>query len=133
MTQHLRHATPWGTGPHLLIRDNDGTFGTEFDRVAHGIGIRVIPIPAHAPNCNAHCERLLGHVPRDCLDHIVIVTERQLFSVLSEYRTYPNRSRPHRGLGQQVPEPLSQPSGWTHRVIENPVLGGLHHDYRLAA
>ena len=133
VAQQLRNATPWGQGPKFLIRDNDGKFGREFDPVAQGIGIRVIPIPAHAPNCNAHCERLLGSVRRDCLDHLFIVTECQLVSVLSEYRNYHNRSRPHQGLQQRVPEPIPQPLASTNRVIEMPVLGGLHHDYRLAA
>ena len=133
VAQQLRNATAWETDSKFLIRDNDGKFGKEFDRVAQGLGIRVIPIPVHSPNCNAHCERLLGSVRRECLDHIFIVTERQFLSALTEYRDYYNRSRPHQGLRQQVPESVSQPSGSTNRVIATPVLGGLHHDYRLAA
>jgi hypothetical protein len=133
VAQQLRNATPWGAGPRVLIRDNDGKFREEFDRVATSIGMRVVPIPAHAPNCNAHCERLLGSLRRDCLDHMFIVTERQLLSVLGEYRDYHNRSRPHQGLGQRVPEPRPQPSPSSGHVIALPVLGGLHHDYRLAA
>ena len=101
--------------------------------MAEGIGIRVVPIPAHAPNCNAHCERLLGSVRREYFDHMFIVTERQFLSALSEYRDYHNRSRPHQGLEQRVPEPQPQPSASTGQVTEVPVLGGLHHDYRLAA
>ncbi len=132
VAQQLRNATPWGEEPKL-IRDNDGKFGREFDPVARGIGIRIIPIPAHAPNCNAHCERLLGSVRRECLDHVLIMNQRQLLSVLEEYCRYHNRARPHQGLGQRVPEPSPQRSGPAGQVIEFPVLGGLHHDYRLAA
>lgn len=41
--------------------------------------------------------------------------------------------RRNQGLGQQIPEPLPEPSRPANRVIATPVLGGLHHDYRLAA
>jgi transposase InsO family protein len=133
VAQQRSNATPWGTGPKFLIGDNDGTFGQELDHVATGIGIRVVPIPAHVPNCNAHCERLLGSVRRECLDDMFIVTEGQLASVLREYKAYHNRSRPHQGLDQRIPEPSPRLPTATARVVEMPVLGGLHHNYQLAA
>ena len=73
---------------------------------------------------------------RECLDHILIMNEAQLRRVLNEYVRYFNRWRPHQGIEQRVPEPnesLGLPAGTTGRVIAFPVLGGLHHAYRLAA
>ncbi len=131
--QQLRNATPSESAPKFLIRDRDSKFGCDFDDVAVGAGIRVVVTPYKTPNANAHCERLLGSVRRECLDHILIVAERQLLSVLAEYCRYHNRARPHQGIGQRVPEARGEPELSGGRVVELPVLGGLHHDYKVAA
>ncbi|MFT4571562.1 MAG: hypothetical protein ACI8TX_003765 [Hyphomicrobiaceae bacterium] len=60
-------------------------------------------------------------------------TERPMLYVLSEYCRYFNRSRPHQGLGQRVPEARGVPEESGDSVVEIPVLAGLHHDYRIAA
>ncbi len=92
--------------------------------------------PIKAPRANAVCERLLGSVRRECLDHILILSEQHLRRVLKEYVAYFNQARPHQSLDQRVPEPhdRSGPTiGTTGQVIAFPVLGGLHHEYRRAA
>ncbi|HEY5375688.1 MAG TPA: integrase core domain-containing protein [Polyangiaceae bacterium] len=119
----------------FIIRDNDGKFGADFDRAAKGAGIRVLRTAVQAPLMNSVCERFLGSVRRECLDHIVVLGERHLSRVLKEYCfRYFNTARPHQGLEQRVPTPRvlrrrTDPAG----VIAIPVLGGLHHDYRAAA
>ncbi|MFT4571659.1 MAG: putative transposase [Hyphomicrobiaceae bacterium] len=132
-TQQLRNATLPEASPKFLVRDRDSKFGHDFDAVAAGAGIRVVVTSYKTPNANAHCERFLGSVRRECLDHIVIVTERQMLSVLSEYSRYHNCSRPHQGIEQRVPVPRKGPGSSRGRVMEIPMLGGLHHDYRIAA
>ncbi len=102
--QPLREATPFGVGPTFLIRDNDNKFGALFNRVAKGTGIAVLKIPFRTPRAKATCERFLGSVRRECLDHLRIFSERQLYRVLREYVEYFNRVRPQQGLGQQIPE-----------------------------
>jgi transposase InsO family protein len=67
--QQLREATPEGTGSRFLIHDHDAKYGSEFDRVAAGSNIEVIRTPIRAPRANAVCERFLGSVRRECLDH----------------------------------------------------------------
>ena len=131
--QQLRNATGWGDCPKFLVRDGDKKFGTDFDNVARGAGTRVIVTPYKTPNANAHCERLLGSVRRECLDHHLIVTERQMLSVLTEYCDYHNHARPHQGIDQRIPQARRDPTNSGDRVVEIPILGGLHHDYRLAA
>ena len=69
MAQQLREATPFGEHPRYLIRDNDAKFGLQFARVAAGAGIEILKTPFHAPKANAICERFLGSVRRECLDH----------------------------------------------------------------
>ena len=134
--QQLREATPFGAAPTYLIRDNDAKYAPRFEAVARGSGIEVLRTPIQAPRANAICERLLGSVRRECLDHIVIISEAHLRRVLSEYVRYFNHSRPHQGINQRVPDRESSPNrsaGTTEGIVSSPVLGGLHHEYRRAA
>jgi len=135
VAQQLREATPFAQGPSYLIRDNDSKYGKAFSRVAAGTGIEVLPTPYGAPKANAVCERFLGSVRRECLDHFLILSERHLCRVTKEYQDYFNHARPHQGLGQRIPcQPLqgAEPSASGH-VVFRPVLGGLHHDYQWRA
>jgi putative transposase len=136
VAQQLREATPYGYGPRYLIRDNDGKFGSQFANVAEGTGIDVVPIPPRSPDLNPICERFLGSVRRECLDHVVILGERHLRGVLRAYVEDDfNRSRPHQGLFQRIPNPEVSRLNLrpVRTVVSVPVLGGLHHDYRWAA
>lgn len=103
VAQQLRNATGDLEGPTHLIRDRDAKYGPAFDRVAELTGIEVVPTAPRAPNMNAHCERFLGSVRRECLDHVIILGERHLLRVLREYVAYFNELRPHQGLAQAVP------------------------------
>jgi hypothetical protein len=75
-------------------------------------------------------------VRQECLDHLLILQERQLQPVLNAYVAYFNQARPHQGLGQLIPE-ASRSALSSHqageKVIALPVVGGMHHDYRWAA
>lgn len=83
VAQQLREATPFDTRPRFLIRDNDRKYGTEFGRAARGI--EILRAPIRALKANAVCERFLGSVRRECLDHVLILNERQLQRILKEY------------------------------------------------
>jgi Integrase core domain len=79
---------------------------------------------------------VLGSVRRECLDHLLILHEKQLHRVLQAYVKYFNQARPHQGIQQQVPGGAgitiaSDQLG--DRIISVPVLGGLHHAYRRSA
>ncbi len=135
VAQQLREATPIGDGPKYLIRDNDDKFGRRFDAVAEGTGIEVVTIPPRSPNLNSICERFLGSVRRECLDNVVILSERQLRRVLKAYvEIHFNRARLHQGLWQGIPVGASRsvPKAGG-KVVSIPILGGLHHDYPWAA
>jgi putative transposase len=133
--QQLRNATPFGHGPPFIIRDRDDKFGAVFDRVAAGAGARVVRTAVRAPLMNAVCERFLGSVRRECLDHFVILSEPHLRHVLAEYATsYFNMARPHQGIGQRTPVPGERaPARLASSITAIPVLGGPHHDYSAAA
>ena len=133
--QQLRNATPFGQGPQFIIRDRDEKFSAVFDRAAKGIGIRVLRTAVQAPLMNSVCERFLGSVRRECLDHVIVLGEAHLRHVLAEYAVdYFNMARPHQGIRQQIPVPGERARARSDgSVIGLPMLGGLHHDYRAAA
>jgi len=136
VAQQLREATPFGAGPHYLIRDNDATYGAQFARVAAGSRIEVLRTPMQALRASALGERFLGSVRRACINHLIILHEAHLRRVLAAYVAYFNHARPHQGIGQRRPQP-GIAAGVTPRdadgIVTMPVLGGLHHDYHRAA
>ncbi len=136
VAQQLREATPYGQTPKYLIRDNDRKFGLHFARVATTSGIKVLRTPYRTPRANAVCERFLLSVRRECLDHFLIVHEKQLHRLLKTYVMYYNKARPHQGIRQRIPDPpalSAPPPNQPNQVISIPVLGGLHHHYQRAA
>ena len=73
---------------------------------------------------NAIVERVIGTLYRECLDHLVVLNERHLTSVLTEFVRYYNEDRPHRTLGLQTPELRPRPA--TGSIRSRPVLNGVH-------
>jgi transposase InsO family protein len=74
-----------GIRPRFLVRDRDSKFTRDFDEVFHTEGIEVIHTPIRAPQANAHAERWVGSVRRECLDRLLIVGRRHLEHVVREY------------------------------------------------
>ena len=127
--------------PYLyLIHDRDSIFSASLDSDLKGFGLRVLKTPVRAPKANAYCERLIGTIRRECLDFLIPLNERHLRRIVGEFVIHYNRGRPHSALGPGIPEPpqAKVPAG-PHRhellagcrVESTPVLGGLHHEYRL--
>jgi putative transposase len=133
--QQLRNTTPFAQGPKFILRDRDDKYGALFDRVAKGAGIRVLKTAPRAPLMNATCERFLGSVRRECLDHVIILGERHLLQVLREYAfVYFNEARPHQWLEQRIPVSYDVvPIPFPSEIVALPLLGGMHHAYRAAA
>jgi transposase InsO family protein len=80
---------------------------------------------------NAIAERLVGTLRHECLDHVIVVNERHLRAIVSEFVRYYNADWPHRALDLESPEPTPRSRVGPIRV--RPVLGGLHHAYERAA
>nr|MDQ3381954.1 integrase core domain-containing protein [Actinomycetota bacterium] len=125
--------------PRFLIHDRDAKFSRAFDAVFHSDGMRVIRTPLKAPNANAHVERWVGSVRRECLDRLLIFSRRQLEHVLRVYVRHYNEQRPHRALDLQAPDTGTMPStrgdpaGSATVIRRRELLGGLIHEYEAAA
>lgn len=137
VTQQARHLC-WRIDdgelqPKVLMRDRDCKFTPAFDEVFGSDSVRVVKTPPRAPRANSFAERWIQSARREALDRILILGERHLQAVMTEYVDHYNRARPHRGLGLDVPLPHAD------LVTERPIarrarLGGLINEYvRLAA
>jgi putative transposase len=119
----------------LLLRDRDTKFTASSDAVFTAAGIDIIRTPPRAPKANAHAERWVGSARRECTDRILILGERHLRAVLTEYATDYNDHRPHQALDQQPPSPpppTTSPTTAT-KIQRRPILGRLINEYNQAA
>ena len=71
--------------PRFLIQDRDTKFSRAFDVIFRAEGIEIVRTPLRAPNANAHAERWIGSLRRECLDRLLIFGRRQLEHVLRVY------------------------------------------------
>ena len=115
----------------FLMHDRDSKFTAGFDHIFVSEGIEIVRTPFRAPKANAIAERWVRTVRQECLDHLLILNQRHLIRVLREYTDYYNTARPHQGLAQQIPIPLSHPEYGAIHCRD--VLGGILHDYYRAA
>jgi len=87
-----------------------------------------------SPWQNEYCERVIGTLRRECLDHVVAVDERQMKRVLDDYVRYRNASRTHLSLAKDSPVGRLPSPRKRGAVVAFPEAGGLHHRYeRMAA
>src|SRR6266508_3820449 len=139
VTQQARNLS-WdlsGYGPfRFLLRDRDSKYTRSFDAVFAGDGVEIVLTQFRAPNANASAERWVRTVRTECLDWTLVLGRRHLERVLREYVAHYNARRPHRGLDLQAPDappgPPAPPPD-LRRIRRHDVLGGLIHEYELAA
>jgi putative transposase len=118
----------------FLIRGRDSKFAATFDGVFAGNGTRVIGTPVRSPRADSYTERFVGTLRRECLNHVLVLGERHLRSVLAEYSQHYNSHRPHQGLQQKPPQRHpGRAVDITARIERRQILGGLISEYRGAA
>jgi putative transposase len=150
--QQIRQATEWARCPRFLLHDNDGVYGQYHQRrareeqgrrcrchldlwLAEVTGIEGIPIPYGAPNASPHIERWSRTLREEALNNFIFLDGKHVLRVCREYVEFYNRARPSQAL-HAIPEPypeLVTPPRRSGEPIALPVLGGVQHDYRLAA
>jgi transposase InsO family protein len=127
ISRQLTEACGWKEGPRYLVRDRDSIYGDVFIRRLRVMGIRDQPTAPRSPWQNGYCERLIGSIRRDCLDHVVVFGERHLRHLLRSYANYYNQNRTHLSLNKDTP--ASRAIQIVGRILPLPILGGLHHQY----
>jgi transposase InsO family protein len=103
IANQITEACGWERAPRYLIRDRDGAYGEVFIRRLRSIGIRDRPTSPRSPWQNGYAERLIGSIRRECLDHVIVLSERHLRHLLLSYMKYYNGARTHLSLEKDAP------------------------------
>jgi transposase InsO family protein len=127
IANQVTEACGWEQAPRYLLRDRDGVYGEVLIRRLRSIGIRDRPTSPRSPWQNAYAERLIGSIRRECLDHVVVFSERHLRHILLSYMSYHNEIRTHLSLEKDAP--VSRAVDRAGHILCRPILGGLHHQY----
>jgi hypothetical protein len=117
----------------FLLRDRDLIYGKEFRSRVAGMGIEEVITRAQSPWQNPYAERLIGSMRRECLDHLIVLNERQLRRILREIFAYYNEVRPHQSVEMNAPVAREVELPAKGKIISLPQVGGLHHRYLRAA
>jgi transposase InsO family protein len=125
IARQITEAFPWDDAPQYLIRDRDRIYGAVVMRRLRAMGIRDKPTAPASPWQNGFAERLIGSIRRECVDHIIILSETHLCRILRSYACYYNDIRTHRSLDKDAP--ISRPVQRTGIISSQAILGGLHH------
>ena len=135
VVQQLREAFPYDSAPKYLIFDRGANFNQEVIDSVKSFGTQPKRISFRSPWQNGVAERWVGNCRRDLLDHVIVVNERHLKRLISEYVRYYHEDRTHLALAKGTPagREAKQDSGNDCKIIAMPRLGALHHRYNLAA
>jgi hypothetical protein len=74
----------------------------------------------------------VGTLRRECLDHVLILDERHLRTVLAKFPQHCDGHRPHQSLRQELPLQPGRAVDLTARIERRQVLSGLISEYRRA-
>jgi transposase InsO family protein len=127
VSQQLREAFPFASGPRHLLLDRDAIFSAEVSRALKRMEVRPVRTSFQSPWQNGVAERWVGTCRRELLDHVIVLNEAHLLRLLREFLAYYNEFRTHLSLNKDPPGFRAVHSAG--RVISLPVLGGLHHVY----
>ena len=110
------------------MRTSSAKFAPPFGTVFAAADVTIIRTPFRSLKANAFAARWIRSVRADCLDHLLIINERHLERVRTEYGAYYNQARPHQGIEQQYP--VMHELGSQHGLVRRrEVLGRIIHDY----
>ncbi|WP_308130251.1 integrase core domain-containing protein [Kitasatospora aureofaciens] len=119
------------------LRPEWAQYGQSFDAVFEGEETEILKSAPQAPRMNAHCERVIGSIWREGLDHVLIMNEAHARHVLAAYERHYNEHRPHRARNQLPPgadqQPITVHDLEGRRLLRTHILGGVINEYRYAA
>ena len=133
VARQIKEAFPYDQAPRYLIRDRDGAYGHCLRECLKRMGVEEVLTAPRSPWQNPYVERLIGSIPRECLDHVIVFNEAHLRRVLTRYFDYYHNCRTHSALDDNAPCPrVVEPPG-RGLVVGIPQVGGLHHRYMRVA
>jgi transposase InsO family protein len=125
--QQIRNMLFENKAPKYLIRYRDSKYGGYFSAGLKQFGINQILTSYRSPWQNGYVERVIGSIKRECLDHVIVLNENHLRTIMTDYVSYYNKYRTHLGLNKDSPEgrPV-QKEGQIEKIL---IVNGLHHYY----
>ncbi len=118
----------------VLIRDRDGKYSESFDAVFAAEDVEPVKTAPRTLRMNAYCERVIGTLRREALDHVLIWNEAHARHVLETDARHYNGHRPHQARGQLPPladDQTTPLTGLSSRrwLLRTRVLGSLINEY----
>jgi transposase InsO family protein len=111
VVQPLRETFRLDVMPRHRIFDRDSIFSRRVVSTVESFDIKPTRTAYRSPWQNGIAERWVGSVRRELLDHVVVMGERHLRRLLSQYVDYYNDDRTHLGLGPvALAQSLAQPA-----------------------
>jgi hypothetical protein len=84
--QQFRNGLPMTGGSHqLILHDRDAILAPDVDEALRTMECRPLKTPARVPTANAHCERFIGTVRRECLNWMIPLHEWHFRRLLPEW------------------------------------------------
>ena len=109
-----------------LIHDRDGKHCPAFQNLIDNAGVNRVPLPPRSPNLNSFAERWVRSVKSEALSKLILFGERSLWHALKNYIAHFHNERPHQGLGNLIPFPMTPPANDREAPIQcHERLGGL--------
>jgi putative transposase len=126
--QQIVDAFPYDSRPPISARPRP-VYGQQFRHRVKGMGIDEVPTAPHSPWQNPFAERLIGSIRRECLNHVLVLGERHLRSILARYFDHYRRARTHLSLDKDAPDGRPVELPMAGKIVQFPEIGGLHHRY----
>ena len=133
LIQQLREAFPYNEKPKYLIRDRASIYGKKYRKFIEDSDMNDLKITYKSPWQNPYCERTIGTIRKDLLNHVIILNVNHLRKLLKNYVSYYNRIRPHHSLDGNSPDSREKQNKSDGKIISIPILNGLHHHYKRVA
>jgi putative transposase len=95
-----------------------GQFVASLDAVLADVGIRVVRTLPRSPRVNCFAERFVRPVRAELTDRILMVSQRHVPLVLTEYVRHYNGRRPHRARERHPPQPNHPVADLSHERIK---------------
>jgi putative transposase len=73
--------------------------------------------------------RLIGSIRRECLEHVLVLSDRHLRRILARYFAYYHRARTRLALDKDAPNIRTVELPEAGRIVDIAEVGGLHHRY----
>lgn len=125
----LYQAFPFDSAPRFLVRDRDGIYGGAVSAALASMGVEEKVISARSPWQNGYCERVVGTLKRECLNHVIVFNERHARRIVRNYLEYYHESRTHLGLDKDTPDGREVEPPGRGPVMRRSMVGGLHSRY----